>query len=386
MKHKDTGFSTRAIHAGQEPDPVTGAVITPVYQTTTFAQFEPGVHKGYDYSRSGNPTRSVLETVLAAVEGGAHAFAFASGLGALTTLMLALFESGGHVVAGDDVYGGTYRLFDKVLKRFGIEATYVDTTDPENVRRAITPETKMVFLETPTNPLLKLTDLKAVTAVAAERGLITVVDNTFASPYLQNPLNLGADIVLHSTTKYIGGHSDVVGGALVLKDDRFAPAIRFHQNAVGATPDPYASWLTLRGLKTLAVRMDRHVENAQALSSFLSAHPAVEEVIYPGLSSHPQYELARRQMKGPGGMIALRLKGGERETRAFLKKLLYFTLAESLGGIESLIEVPALMTHAALLPETRRALGITDSLVRISVGIEDIGDLKADLAQALENL
>lgn len=384
MKYKNAGFSTRAIHAGQEPDPVTGAVITPVYQTTTFAQSEPGIHKGYDYSRSGNPTRTALETALAAVEGGAYAFTFSSGLGALTTLMLALFESGGHVVAGDDVYGGTYRLFDKVLKRFGIDASYVDTTDPENVRRAITPRTKMIFLETPTNPLLKLTDLQAVAAIAVEKNIVSVVDNTFASPYLQTPLALGADIVLHSTTKYIGGHSDVVGGALVLKDGRFADSIRFHQNAVGATPDPYAAWLTLRGLKTLAVRMDRHVGNAQALALFLSAHPAVEETIYPGLASHPQHGLARRQMAGSGGMISLRLKGGEKETRVFLKKLRYFTLAESLGGIESLIEVPALMTHAALPRDKRMALGITDSLVRISVGIEDVEDLQTDLAQALE--
>lgn len=385
MNKGNTGFSTRAIHTGQEPDPTTGAVITPIYQTTTFAQDEPGVYKGYDYSRSGNPTRTVLEQILATLEGGTNAYSFASGLGALTTLMLALFKAGDHIVAGDDVYGGTYRLFDKVLKRFDIAVTYVDTTDPENVHRAITPHTKMIFLETPTNPLLKLTDLKAVVTIALGKGLIVAVDNTFASPYLQNPLALGADIVLHSTTKYIGGHSDVVGGALIVKDKKYAEAILFHQNAVGATPDPFAAWLTLRGLKTLSVRMDRHVKNAQTLAEFLSAHHAVDEVIYPGLPSHPQYGLARQQMKGPGGMIALRLKGGESETRAFLKKLRYFTLAESLGGIESLVEVPALMTHAALPPETRRALGITGNLVRISVGIEDIKDLQDDLAQALEN-
>ena len=386
MKNNNTGFSTRAIHVGQEPDPATGAVITPIYQTTTFAQEAPGQHKGYDYSRSGNPTRTALEQVLAALEGGATAYSFASGLGALTTLALALFKAGAHIIVGDDVYGGTYRLFDKVLKRFNIDATYVDSTDAGNVDRAVTPHTKMVFLETPTNPLLKFTDLKAVSAVAKARDLITVVDNTFASPYLQNPLALGADIVLHSTTKYIGGHSDVVGGALVLKDERFADLIRFHQNAVGATPDPFAAWLTLRGLKTLALRMERHSASALRLAEFLAGHPAVEDVIYPGLPSYPQHDLARRQMKAYGGMISLRLKGGQRETLAFLKKLRYFTLAESLGGIESLIEVPAMMTHAALPPEKRAALGITDNLVRISVGVEDAEDLQADLTQALAGL
>jgi cystathionine gamma-lyase len=386
MSKNSMKFSTLAIHAAQEPDKETGAVITPIYQTTTFAQHGPGeLVSGYDYSRSGNPTRSVLETVLAGLEGGAHGFAFASGTGALTTLTLALLRPGDHVIVGDDVYGGTFRLFDKVLKPYGVEASWLDMTDPENIRRAIRKETKMVFLETPTNPLLKLIDLNEVIGIAKERGLVTAVDNTFASPYLQQPITLGADIVLHSTTKYINGHSDVVGGALVLKDDTYAEKIAFYQNAVGATPDPLAAWLTLRGLKTLAVRMQAHVRNAQGLAEFLESHKAVEGVIYPGLKSHPQYDLAKRQMKGAGGMISLRIRGGEKEARAFLKKLRYFTLAESLGGIESLIEIPAIMTHASLNPEDRAKLGITDNLVRISVGIEDFEDLKEDLAQALSS-
>lgn len=376
-------FLTKAIHVGQDPDPVTGAVIAPIYQTTTFAQEAPGVHKGYDYSRSGNPTRTVLEKVLASLENGAHGYTFASGLGALTTLVMALFKPGDHIVVGDDVYGGTFRFLDKVMKKFGVAADYVDMTDVENIRRAIRPETKMIMLETPTNPLLKLTDLAAAAKIAQEKNIITVVDNTFASPYLQKPLDLGADIVLHSTTKYIGGHSDVVGGALILKDDRFAKEIGFHQNALGATPDPLASWLTLRGLKTLGLRMEAHTKNATALAQFLEAHPKVEKVIYPGLKSHPQYELAQKQMSGAGGMIAVRLKGGEAEARAFLKALRYFRLAESLGGIESLIEIPSLMTHGSIPPEARAKLGITDSLIRISVGIEDVEDLKGDLISAL---
>jgi len=385
-KGKPMAFSTAAIHAAQEPDPKNGAVITPIHMSTTFVQDVPGVLKdGYDYGRSGNPTRSVLEKVLAELEGGAHGFAFASGSGALTTLVLALLRGGDHVIIGDDIYGGTFRLFDKVLKRFDLSVSWVDMSDPENVRGAIRPETKMVFLETPTNPLLKLTDIEAVAAIAKEANLIAAIDNTFSSPYLQKPLDFGADIVLHSTTKYIGGHSDVTGGVLVLKDDTYAEDIAFHQNAIGATPDPLASWLTLRGLKTLAVRMDRHVKNAQKLAEFLEAHENVEDVIYPGLPSHPDYELAMRQMKAPGGMISIRIKGGGAETQEFLSKLRFFALAESLGCVESLIEVPALMTHAALSPEGREALGITDSLVRISVGIEDIADLKADMAQALES-
>jgi cystathionine gamma-lyase len=379
-------FSTLAIHEAQEPDPETGAVITPIYQTTTFAQESPGEHKGYEYSRSGNPTRTVLEKVLAGLEGGKHGYAFASGSGALTTLALALLRPGDHVLLGDDVYGGTYRFFSKVLANFGATFTQVDMTKSENVSAAVTPATKMIFLETPTNPLLKIIDLKAIINVAHKNKIITVVDNTFATPYLQRPFEFGADIVLHSTTKYINGHSDVVGGALILKDDTYSDKIKFHQNAVGATTDPLASWLTLRGLKTLALRMEAHCKNAAALAEFLENHPAVEEVIYPGLASHPQHKLAAQQMKAPGGMISIRIKGDAARVNGFLKKLHYFRLAESLGGIESLIEVPAVMTHASLTPEGRAALGITDNLVRISAGIEDIEDLRKDMERALETV
>ncbi len=374
-------FDTIAIHNGYEPDPVTGAVIPPIYQTSTFAQKAPGQHSGYEYSRSGNPTRTVLERVLADLEGGKHGFAFASGSAALTTLIMTLLAPGDHIVVGDDVYGGTFRFLTKVIARFGVTADFIDMTDPENVRAAITKNTKLVFLETPTNPLLKLADLEAVIGIARKAGIPAAVDNTFASPYLQQPLALGADIVLHSTTKYIGGHSDVVGGALILKDDRFRDAIAFHQNAIGGTPDPFASWLTLRGLKTLGVRMKAHCENAAQIASFLESHPAVESVIYPGLRSHPQHDLAKRQMKAFGGMISVRIKG---DVNQFLKKLKLFTLAESLGGIESLVEIPAIMTHASIDPAVRRKIGVTDNLIRLSVGIEDVADLQADLKQALE--
>lgn len=378
-------FQTRAIHSHQEPDPVTGAVITPIYQTSTFAQEDAGVHKGYDYSRSGNPTRTVLEGVLASLENGQHGFCFASGLGALTTLILALFNPGDHIIIGDDVYGGTYRFFTKVMAKFGLEAEFVDMTRLENVQKALRPTTKMIYMETPTNPLLKLVDIAGIVAVAKERGIPTCVDNTFATPYLQSPLELGVDIILHSTTKYIGGHSDVVGGALILKDDTYRDAIKFHQNSIGATPDPFACWLTLRGVKTLGVRMQAHCKSAMILAEFLEKHPAVEDVIYPGLPSHPQYELAKKQMhRGFGGMIAIRVKGGETEARQFLKSVKYFTLAESLGGIESLIEHPARMTHMSVDKAVRDQLGITDNLIRLSVGIEDVEDLQEDLEQALQ--
>lgn len=382
-KNDDIKFSTKAIHVGQESDPETGALITPIYQTTTFEQTAPGEFNGYDYSRSGNPTRTVLEEVLASLENGTHGYAFSSGMGALTTMTLALLNPGDQVLVGDDVYGGTHRLFNKVLSKFTVTPIYVDMGDPEQVRAAITPEVKMIFLETPTNPLLKLVDLEAVIAVAKKHDLIAVVDNTFASPYLQQPFDFGADIILHSTTKYINGHSDVVGGALILKDDTYAQDIAFHQNSIGATPDPFASWLTLRGTKTLAVRMEAHSKNAQELAEFLEEHDEVEEVIYPGLESHPQHEIAAKQMKSFGGMISMRIKGGEEEVREFLNKLKYFKLAESLGGIESLIEIPSLMTHAAVDPKVREELGVTDNLIRISVGIEDVEDLRADLEQAL---
>ena len=377
-------LKTKAIHTGQEPDPATGAVITPIYQTTTFAQDAPGVHKGYEYSRSGNPTRKVLDEVIADMENGAYAFTFASGSAALSTLCLALLKPGDHVIVGDDVYGGTYRFLDKVLTKFNVTMDFIDMSDLSHVESVIKDETKMLFLESPTNPMLKMTDLEAVIGLANKHNITTAVDNTFATPYLQQPLSFGADIVMHSTTKYIGGHSDVVGGALVLRDETYKDVIAFHQNSIGATPDPFATWLTLRGLKTLGVRMDAHCRNAQELAEFLEAHPNVEDVIYPGLESHPQHELAKKQMNAFGGMISLRIRGGLEETNVFFKKLKYFTLAESLGGIESLIEIPAVMTHASIEPEIRAELGITDNLVRISVGIEDVEDLKADLAHALD--
>lgn len=378
-------FSTTAIHRSQAPEKEYGSVIVPIYQTTTYAQTAPGeMIEGplgaYDYSRSGNPTKTVLEDVLAGLEGGAHGFVFASGMGALTTLTMALLGAGDHVILGDDVYGGTFRLFDKTLKRFGVSVSYVDMTKPENVAAAITDDTVMVYYETPTNPMLKLADIQAISDIAQAHDIISVVDNTFASPYLQQPLALGADIVLHSTTKYIGGHSDITGGALITNKGVYADKIGFHQNSLGATADPLISWLTLRSVKTLAVRMDRHVKNAQAIAAFLDSHNRVEEVIYPGLPSHKQYDLARNQMSAPGGMISLRVKG---DTGRFLDKLQYFTLAESLGGVESLVEVPAVMTHASLNEEDRQKLGITDNLVRLSVGIEDMEDLMADLDEAL---
>lgn len=379
-------FSTLAIHSHQAAESTTGAVIVPIYQTSTFEQEDAGKHKGYDYSRSGNPTRTALEGCLADLEGGAHGLCFASGLGALTTLSMALFKPGDHILCGDDVYGGTYRFFDKVFKTYGVEIEFLDFTDPAVVAQHIKPNTKALYLETPTNPLLKLVDIEAMVALARQHNLITVLDNTFASPYFQHSIALGVDIVLHSTTKYIGGHSDVVGGALILKDDTYFQPLKFHQNSIGATPDPFASWLTLRGLKTLSVRMKAHEENAKALASFMEAHPGIEDVIYPGLPSHPQHHIAKKQMSGFGGMISVRVKGGLGEARTFMKSLKLFTLAESLGGVESLVEHPALMTHASIEPHIRQGLGITDNLVRLSVGIEDIEDLKQDIAQALESV
>lgn len=376
-------FKTMAIHSHQKPDPLTGAVIAPIYQTSTFAQEDAGVHKGWDYSRCGNPTVDTLAGVLADLEGGKHGYCFSSGVGALATLCNALFKPGDHLLIGDDVYGGTFRYTTKVLAKYGVDIEFVDMTDPANVQRALRPETKLVYMESPTNPLLRLVDIAAISAIAHAKNIPTCVDNTFASPALQKPIELGADIVLHSTTKYIGGHSDVVGGALILKDDTFNDVVRFHRNTVGATPDPFNSWLTLRGLKTLGVRMDAHCANALALAQFLESHPAVDSVVYPGLPSHPQAALAQKQMRAGGGMIALRVKGGEAEARALLKAVKVFTLAESLGGVESLIEHPALMTHLSVDPAVKQALGITDNLVRLSVGIEDLDDLRADLDQAL---
>lgn len=373
------GFSTRAIHAGQEPDPQTGSVIVPIYQTSTYAQSEVGVHKGYEYSRTDNPTRTALHECLAALEGTRYALAFASGLGATTTLMLML-KTGDHVIVGDDVYGGTYRLFQRVMVDHGLVFDFVDTSDVEQVRAALRPETRMVWLETPTNPLLKLADIRAVSALAREHGALTVVDNTFASPYGQQPVALGADIVLHSTTKYIGGHSDVVGGALMLSDDEVYERLKFLQNAAGAVPGAFDSWLVLRGVKTLAVRMREHERNALVVAQFLESHPAVERVIYPGLPSHPQHELARQQMQCFGGMISLVLHGGVEAAREVVRRTKLFTLAESLGGVESLVELPAAMTHASV---TGSKLEVPAGLIRLSVGIEDVADLLDDLKQAL---
>lgn len=379
-------FKTLAIHSHQKPDPVTGAVITPIYQTSTFAQEDAGVHKGWDYSRCGNPTVDTLAGVLTDLEGGKHGYCFSSGVGALVTLCNALFKPGDHLVIGDDIYGGTFRYTTKVLAKYGVDVEFIDMTRSENVEAAIKPNTRLIYMESPTNPLLKLVDIEAITKIAQKHSIPTCVDNTFASPYLQKPIAYGVDIVLHSTTKYIGGHSDVVGGALILKDDTFNEAIRFHRNTIGANPDPFNSWLTLRGVKTLGLRMDAHCANALELARYLEAHEGVEAVIYPGLPSHPQYALAQKQMRAGGGMISMRIKGGEAEARQLLKNTKIFTLAESLGGVESLIEHPARMTHASVDPKVREALGITDNLIRLSVGIEDVNDLKADLDQALKSV
>jgi cystathionine beta-lyase/cystathionine gamma-synthase len=384
---RDDGFATRAIHAGQDPDPATGAVIVPIYQTSTYAQSEVGVHKGYDYSRTANPTRSALETCLASLDGGKYGLAFASGMAAEDTL-LHLFEVGDHVVVADDVYGGTFRLFRRVLERAGLRFTFVDPTRLEQVRDAFLDTTRLVWLESPTNPLMKVVDISAVSAFAHERGAMVAVDNTFASPYCQRPLELGADVVHYSTTKYLGGHSDVVGGALVLSDvlsdDAVHERLRFLQNAVGGVPGPFDSWLVLRGLKTLALRMRQHSANAMDVACWLEQHPRVRRVYYPGLASHPQHGLACAQMRGGfGGMLSFEVVGGVDAARDVARRTRLFTLAESLGGVESLIELPALMTHASLPRERRAEIGIDDGLIRLSVGIEEVEDLQADLAQAL---
>jgi cystathionine gamma-lyase len=376
-------FETLAVHAGYEPDPIHGAVMPPVVMASTFAQPEPGQPLKYDYSRSGNPTRSNLEAALAALEGGARGFAFSSGCAAATTLLHTL-KPGDHVISGDDVYGGTFRLFDKVMKPFGIESSFVDLTDLAKLEAAFTPTTRFVWFETPTNPTLKLADIAAISAIAEARGVRVVVDNTFASPVLQQPLALGATVVLHSTTKYINGHSDVVGGALVTSDAELCERLPFFQNAIGAVPSPMDCYLVLRGIKTLPVRMRAHVAGASELAVRLSKHPGVARVHYPGLPSHPQHELAKRQMSGPGGMISVELATDLEGSRRFLESLRIFALAESLGGVESLAEHPALMTHASIPAENRKALGISDSLVRLSVGIEHVADLWQDLESALK--
>ncbi len=375
-------FETLAIHAGQEPDPQTGAVMTPIYQTSTYAQDDVAVHKGYEYSRTDNPTRTALHGAMAALEGGQFALAFSSGMAAIDTL-LRLIKPGEHVLSGNDVYGGTFRLFDKILSVYGIEFSFADTTDVESVRGAIRDNTRLVWLETPTNPLLKLTDIAAVAAITRERGIWLGVDNTFASPILQQPLALGADFVVHSTTKYIGGHSDVVGGVIVLNDQAAYERLKFLQNAIGAVPGPMDCFLTLRGIKTLALRMERHGANALQIARMLVDHPAVAEVIYPGLDSHPQYELARRQMRHGGGMISFILHGGEAAARLVARESRLFTLAESLGGVESLIELPAPMTHASVADSP---LAVDPGLVRISVGIEHVEDLISDLKQVLQRI
>jgi cystathionine gamma-lyase len=375
-------FGTRAVHAGQRPDPTTGAVSTPVYYTSTYAQSGPGEHKGFEYSRSQNPTRFALEANLAALENGAHGLAFASGCAATTTV-LHLLQAGDHVVAGDDLYGGTYRLFERVFRQLGLEFSYVDpAAGPDAFAAAMTPRTKLIWVETPTNPMLKICDLAAVAAVAHERGALLAVDNTFVTPYFQQPLALGADLVVHSTTKYLNGHCDVVGGAVVVEDDGLHGRLAFLQNAIGAVPSPMDAFLVLRGTKTLHLRMQRHAENAQRVAEWLEAHAEVERVIYPGLASHPQHDLARRQMRGFGGVMSFVIGGGLERARRFLRACRLFTCAESLGGVESLIEHPAIMTHASVPPEQRARLGIVDGFIRISVGVEDVEDLIADLDQA----
>lgn len=383
-KHNDNlGFATRAIHAGQSPDPTTGAIMTPVYLTSTYVQESPGLHKGWEYSRTHNPTRRAYENCVANLESGKYGFAFASGCAATTTI-LHLLKAGDHIVAMDDMYGGTFRLFDKVLKHDGMEFSFVDLTKVENFEKALKPNTKMVWLETPTNPTLKLVDIKKIASLAKAKGIIVAVDNTFMSPYFQRPLELGADIVVHSATKYIGGHSDVVGGVAVTSRAEIAEKIAFLSNGMGAVQGPFDSFMCLRSLKTLPLRMKAHQENAMAIAKFLESHPKVEKVIYPGLESHPQHALAKEQMHGFGGMITFYIKGGMDSARKFLENVNVFSLAESLGGVESLIEHPAIMTHASVPPENRKALGIDDSLIRLSVGVEDINDLLADLKSAFD--
>ncbi len=396
----DQSFETKVIHAGVEPDPLTGAVMTPIYASSTFAQSAPGVHKGYEYSRTDNPTRAALQAQLAALENGDNALVFASGLSS-TDAVLNLFQSGDHIIAGDDLYGGTYRLFEKVATYRGLQFDFINLSDEALLRSKIRPETKLIWFETPTNPMLNVIDIRKVSAIAHEHGAICAVDNTFMSPFFQNPLDLGADIVMHSMTKYINGHSDVVMGCLVIKDKELKPPrqtwtdptftapktlfarLKFLQNAVGGQAGPFDCFLVLRGIKTLAVRMERHGQNAMKVATFLSQHPKVERVLYPGLPSHPGHKLAGCQARGYGGMMTFFLKADLEKTRTFLSTVKLFTLAESLGGVESLIEHPAIMTHASVPPEIRKEIGILDNLVRVSVGIENADDLIKDLDQAL---
>ena len=381
MTHK---FGTLAIHAGQPPDPATGAVITPIYATSTYAQQSPGVHKGLDYGRSHNPTRWAYERCVAALESGTDGFAFSSGMAATATV-LELLDAGSHVVALDDLYGGTRRLFERVRKRSaGLRFTYIPFAHADELQHALQADTRMIWVESPSNPLLKLVDLEAVASIARARNIITVADNTFASPWVQRPLEIGFDLVVHSATKYLNGHSDVIGGVCVTRSKALAEQLAFLQNAIGSVPSPFDAFLVTRGLKTLAVRMERHCANAMLIAERLARHPKVESVIYPGLASHPQHALAKRQMHGFGGMVSIRTKAALDGTRRFLERCELFALAESLGGVESLIEHPAIMTHASLPADVRASLGITDNLVRLSVGIEDVDDLSADLEQALD--
>lgn len=376
------GFETRAIHAGQAADAASGATIVPVYQTATYTQDAIGENRGYEYSRSANPTRTALEECIASLEGGRYGLAYGSGMAAIAGTMQ-LVSGGDHVVVADDLYGGSHRLFTTVLPRYGVRFSYVDATRPEEVAKAIEPATRMIWIESPTNPLLRLIDIAACGEIAARAGALLVVDNTFATPYLQNPLALGAHVVVHSTTKYLGGHSDVIGGAVVVSDDQLCKTLRFTRNATGGVPGPWDAWLTLRGLKTLAVRMRQHESNAAHVAAFLRPHQAVARVHYPGFPDHPGHELARRQMRGFGGMVTLDLAGGEAAARALCRSTRLFSLAESLGGVESLIGYPWTMSHAAFSAEDRLAKGITPATVRLSVGIEDAEDLCEDLAQAL---
>jgi cystathionine gamma-lyase len=377
-------FATRCIHAGQSPDPSTGAVMPPIYTTSTYAQESPGVHKGYDYSRSGNPTRAAWERCIADLEGGVRGFAFASGMAATSTL-LELLDSGSHIVAMDDLYGGTFRLFERVRRRSAnLDISFVNLADQAAFEAALRPNTKLIWIETPTNPLLRLVDIAQVSEFARKRGILTVVDNTFASPWVQRPIELGADIVMHSATKFLNGHSDMIGGVAVTANEELAERIGFLQNAVGAVSGPFDSFLALRGLKTLALRMRQSSENALQVASWLEKHGRIARVLYPGLASHPQHELAKRQMKnGFSGIVTFFVKGGLNEARRFLERCEVFTIAESLGGVESLVDHPGLMTHASIPPDKRKELGIDDSLIRLSVGIEDVADLIEDLQQAL---
>ncbi len=375
-------FSTKAIHAGQEPDPTTGAIMTPIYQTSTYAQTGMGEHKGFEYARTGNPTRSALEECIASLENGTHGLAFASGMAA-ENAVLSLLSAGDHMVSCDDLYGGSYRIFERIMSRYNIETSYVPAGTIAEYEKAIRPNTKLIWLETPTNPLLRLVDIQAVAEIAHRHNLLLVVDNTFSSPYFQQPLTLGADIVLHSTTKYINGHSDVIGGAVVTSNEQVYESLKFYQNAAGGVPGPFDVWLTLRGIKTLAVRMRQHEENARSVARFLMEHKRVEKVYYPGLSSHPDYELAKRQMSGFGGMVSFQFKGTFADVEQIVRRFKVFTFAESLGGVESLVCHPASMTHGSIPRDIREARGLNDTLLRLSVGIEDIEDIIGDLEQAL---